>query len=157
MYNPPGHGAWDGRELEFLELKNTGTTVVNLRGLTFSSGIEFTFVTETLLKPGQFFVLGRNAAAFESLYPGRSLDGLYTGKMSNNGETLTLSVPSGQAVFSLTYDDRSPWPVTPDGHGFSLVPNENSTESNPDQGDFWRASTSENGSPGSDDPISTLH
>ncbi|MCP4455435.1 MAG: hypothetical protein GY809_28580, partial [Planctomycetes bacterium] len=151
MFNPTGFGRWDGGELEFLELKNTGTIDLNLGGLTFSSGIEFTFPAGTNLGPGEFFVLGRNTTAFESLYPGRPLHGLYTGKLNNNGETLTLSAPIGQTVLSVTYDDQAPWPVTPDGQGFSLVPKDST--SNPDHpGTLWRASTQENGSPGQDDP-----
>jgi len=152
MYNPQGFEAWDGGELEFLELKNTGTDALNLGGLTFSAGIEFTFPIGTRLGPGQFFVLGRNSTAFESLYPGHALDGVYTGKLDNDGEALTLSEPLGQTVLSVTYDDRSPWPTTPDGDGFSLVPVETSTDPDPDQGGGWRASTRENGSPGMDDP-----
>jgi len=152
MFNPIGFGAWNGEELEFLELKNTGTIDLNLGGLTFTSGIEFTFPNGTLLGPGEFFVLGRNTSAFESLYPGFSLNGLYTGKLANNGETLTLSTPFGQTILSLTYDDQSPWPMTPDGHGFSLVPKEPSIKPG-DQGSLWRASTLKNGSPGHDDPL----
>lgn len=152
MFHPTGFEAWDGADLEFLELKNTGTGELNLGGLTFSSGIEFTFPIGTRLEPEQFFVLGRNPTAYESLYPGQALDGVYTGKLDNNGETLTLSEPLGQTVLSVTYDDRAPWPTTPDGHGFSLVPEESALDPDPDQGAGWRASTWENGSPSMDDP-----
>ncbi len=152
MFNPRGFEVWEGGDLEFLELKNTGTVDLNLGGLTFSSGIEFTFPNGTRLGPGQFFVLGRNTTAFESLYPGQTLDGVYTGKLGNNGETLTLSEPLGQTVFSVTYDDRAPWPTTPDGRGFSLVPGETMIDPDLDQGGVWRASTWENGSPGMNDP-----
>src|SRR6185503_7893154 len=52
MYNPPGEGAVDGDEFEFLELKNIGAILLNLTGLSFSQGIEFSFTNGTLLAPG---------------------------------------------------------------------------------------------------------
>ena len=52
MYNPPAIGATLGNNLEFLELKNTGTNTLNLSGLTFTSGITFTFTNGTVLAPG---------------------------------------------------------------------------------------------------------
>ncbi len=85
MYHPPDIGSTNGDELELLELKNTGTNTLNLSGLTFSSGITFTFTNGTLLGPGQFFVMGRNASAFAAKYPGMALRGIYTGKLDNSG------------------------------------------------------------------------
>jgi hypothetical protein len=37
MYNPPRFGLVDGDEVEFLELKNTGATIIDLTGLWFST------------------------------------------------------------------------------------------------------------------------
>src|SRR5262249_16662268 len=39
MYHPPRFGLIDGDEVEFLELKNTGGTTIDLTGLSFSAGI----------------------------------------------------------------------------------------------------------------------
>lgn len=152
MYNPPDLDAIPGNELEFLELKNVGANTLNLSGLTFSAGITFTFPDPTLLLPGQFIVLARNAAAFAVKYPGVPVHGTYTGQLDNSGETLTLSFPLGGNVFSITYDETAPWPVTPDGHGFSLVPKQPGLTQAPDNGAKWRASALPGGSPGADDP-----
>lgn len=152
MYHPPNLDAIPGNELEFLELKNVGTNALNLSGLTFSAGVTFTFPDPTLLPPGQFIVLARNAAAFAVKYPGVPVDGAYSGQLDNSGETLTLSFPLGGNVFSITYDDQAPWPVTPDGHGFSLVPKQPGLTQAPDNGAKWRASALPGGSPGADDP-----
>jgi len=156
MYNPPSLGGIPGSDLEFLELKNTGTTVLNLSGLTFSSGINFTFRNGTLLDPGGFFVLARDTAAFEAKYPGLAVDGTYTGQLDNSGEKLTLSHPLGTPIFSVTYNDRSGWPVTPDVADFSLVQAVPGLSQAPDKGSRWRASTHPGGSPGADDPAPTL-
>jgi hypothetical protein len=155
MYHPPAFGPWDGDELEFLELKNVGATPLNLGTLVFTSGINFTFTNGTRLEPGQFFVLARNAVAFQSKYPGVAVHGLYTGKLDNAGETFRLATPLGGTVFDLTYNDRSPWPLAADGHGFSVVPRSVAGPANSDNGAHWRASAAVGGSPGADDPEPT--
>jgi hypothetical protein len=152
MYNPANSGPTNGDEFEFLELKNTGTNTLNLSGLTFSQGIAFTFTNGTLLAPGSFFVLVRNAAAFASRYPTAPINGVYSGKLDNAGETVTLSHPTGAKIFSLTWGDRAPWPVTADGFGFSIVPRVPGSSQASDKGSEWRASANPGGSPGADDP-----
>lgn len=152
MYDPPALGAISGNDLEFLELKNIGTNTLNLSGLTFSAGITFTFANNTLLAPGQFFVLTRNAGAFATKYPVVSIRGVYSGQLNNSGEAFTLSFPLGGNIFSINYDDQSPWPITPGGLGFSLVPKQSGVSQAPDNGTDWRASALPGGSPGADDP-----
>jgi hypothetical protein len=152
MYHAPDVGVTNGSEFDFLELKNTGTNTLNLSGLTFTAGLTFIFTNGTTLAPGAFCVLVRNAAAFASKYPGVLVGGVYSGNLDNGGETLTLSHPLGARVFSVTYDDEPPWPVTADGWGFSLVQKTPANSQAPDQGDKWRASAAVGGSPGADDP-----
>jgi Chitobiase/beta-hexosaminidase C-terminal domain/Lamin Tail Domain/CotH kinase protein/Bacterial TSP3 repeat len=155
MYNPPGLGATTGDEFEFLELKNAGTNVIDLSGATFD-GITFSFTNGTRLGPGQFFVLGRNRTTLGSRYPGLTVNGLYTGKLDNGGETITLLHPLGTRILSVDYKDSGKWPITPDGFGFSLVPKNPSANPNPDSPSNWRASTNPGGSPGEDDPSPTV-
>ena len=152
MYHPPDVGLVDGDEFEFLELKNTGLNTINLSGLKFTSGITFTFTNGTLLAPGQFFVLARNPAQFTNRHPGVVVNGVYSGKLDNGGETLTLSHPLGTKVFSVTYDDLAPWPVAADGFDFSLVPMNPNANPDLDNAANWRASAMQGGSPGADDP-----
>jgi hypothetical protein len=149
MYNPPSSGTTDGSELEFLELRNTGNTTLDLSGLTFTEGITFTFTNGTTLGPGQYYVLGRNIAALQAKYPGLVVQGVYSGKLSNSGETLILSHPYGDVIFSVTYGNRAPWPVTADGYGFSLVRDESTPG-------HYRASAQTGGSPGAMDPATTI-
>jgi len=156
MYHPPDMGQIDGNDLEFLELKNTGTNTLNLSGLTFTSGITFTFTNGTVLGPGQFFVLARDAVAFATKYPGVTVHGTYTGQLDNGGERLALSHALGTPIFSVTYNDRPPWPVGPDVADFSLVQTAPGVSQAPDKGNRWRASTNPGGSPGADDPAPTI-
>ncbi len=156
MYHPPNVGATNGDEFEFIELKNTGTNTLNLLGLTFSEGVNFTWTTATLLAPGQFVVLVKDAAAFVTKYPSVTIGGQYSGSLNNSGEKLTLAHTFGGNVFSVTYDDTAPWPVAPDGYGFSLVPAIPGFTQAPDDGTKWRASTLVGGSPGADDPAPAI-
>lgn len=149
MYNPPAMVTVSGDELEFVELKNTGTNMLNLSGLFFN-GINFTFTNGTLLAPEGFFVLVRNAASFAAKYPGVTVNGVFSGRLDNGGETLRLLHALGTTVFGVQYDDEAPWPVASDNHDFSLVQS-GSTQA-PDRGSNWRASTFPGGSPGADDP-----
>jgi hypothetical protein len=155
MYNPPKFGLIDGDEFEFLELKNTSATVIDLTGLSFTAGITFNFTNNTKLAPGAFFLLARNAAQFAAKYPGVTINGIYSGKLDNAGEQLRLTTALSNTVLSVTYDDVTPWPLAADGFGFSLVPSgaEPSEDSNPLH---WRASINSGGSPGADDPPSLI-
>lgn len=148
MYNPPAQGVYSGDDLEFLELKNAGNESLDLSGLTFS-GLTFTFTNGTILAPGQTFLLGRNAVALQVKYPGLIVDGIYTGKLDNAGETISLNTPTGVTVIEVTYKDSPPWPVTADGMGWSLVLEDPATGA-------YRASTQAGGSPGTDDPANTI-
>src|SRR6185503_15362106 len=109
MYHPPDVGITNSDEFEFLELKNAGTNTLNLSGLVFS-GFNFTFPNGTMLTPGQFFVLVRNPSAFALKHPGVTINGIYTGRLDNGGEPITLSHPLGATIFSVTYADVAPWP-----------------------------------------------
>lgn len=152
MYHPPPSGGWTSDDLEFLELKNSGARTLELGGLSFA-GITFAFTNGTRLEPGQFFVLARNAAAFQSRYPGALLHGVYTGHLADGGETVRLTTPLGNTVLDVTYNDRAPWPLAADGHGFSAVPRAPGAAPNSDDGAQWRASAQPGGSPGADDPL----
>ena len=71
MYHPlQGHP-------EFLELKNTGTEILNLSGVKISEGIRFTFPEGFQLAPGAFVVLAGDADTFTEQYPDLNLGGEY--------------------------------------------------------------------------------
>jgi hypothetical protein len=152
MYNPPALGLVDGDEYEFLEFKNIGTNALSLTGLRLVSGITFAFTNGTTLGPGQFFVIARNPDRFAEKYPGVEVRGSYSGRLDNSGETVRLVQGLDTTLLAVTYDDRAPWPVTSDGHGFSLVSANPNGNSAPDDPRSWRGSAGPGGSPGADDP-----
>jgi hypothetical protein len=153
MFHPPaGPGGSDGNEFEFLELKNIGSASLNLAGLSFTRGIQFTFTPTnavTALNPGEYLVLVRNLAAFQARYPAvTNIAGVFSGALDNAGERLTLEGPFGETIFDFTYSDR--WHRATDGAGFSLVP---VVEAAPiENAAAWRPSAALLGSPGATDP-----
>ncbi len=156
MYNPAADGDVDGDHFEFLELKNTGATELDLGGVGFTNGLSFTFPRGQTLAPGRFAVLVSDREAFTNRYPGVPVAGVYTGKLSNGGERVTLVHATGEPIFDVTYGDGAPWPASPDGTGFSLVPVNPAAASDPAQASSWRASSQVGGSPGADDPAGNI-
>ena len=78
----------DDTEHEFIELRNIGESALNLEGVRFTNGIDFTFGAESL-SPGEFIVVAQNASAFTARYGvGIRVAGAFTGRLNNAGETL---------------------------------------------------------------------
>jgi hypothetical protein len=153
-YHPLNQEAVESREFEFIELKNTGSSTMDLGGLEFKEGIYYTFSPETELSPHGFVVLAANKERFYDRY-GFLPDGEYSGNLNNNGEQLRLESPSGDTIFRLLYDNEIPWPLLADGTGHSLVPvvfDPAGDQNNPQN---WRNSYHIGGSPGRDDTEST--
>jgi Lamin Tail Domain len=155
MYHPPDDASNPGTEYEFLEFKNTGSSTVNMSGMTISGGASFTFPGGTNVAPNNFALVVSNQSAFNLKYPGTPVTGVYTGHLGNDGDTVTLKDIGGTTIVSCTYSDRSPWPTLPDGSGNSLVPVDPSSNPDPNNPANWRASTNLGGSPGQDDPAPT--
>ncbi len=143
-------------EFEFIELKNAGNTVLDLSGVRIEGGIQYTFPLGTRLEAGRFLLLVENPVAFTSRYPQRIPDGVYTGQLSNSGERIAVVNPAGETVVEVNYGTEVPWPTTPDGVGFSLVPRDPVRNPAPLAAASWRASTQIGGSPGTDDPASGI-
>src|SRR5262249_52768818 len=152
MYHPPGTTNIDGDEFEFIELKNVASTNLELSGLHFTNGITYTFPVGSFIAPGKFVVLVSNPAAFTNRYPAVHVDGVYTGRLSNGGENLALVHATAAPVCSAAYGTQTPWPTSPDGTGFSLVPVNPNFNPDPANPVSWRASSRIGGSPGADDP-----
>lgn len=150
MYAPP-----TAQDLaEFIELKNIGQDPIDLSGLMFTNGIDYTFTNGTLLAAGGFFVIVRDAAAFATNHPGVPYQGIYQGALDNVGERLRIKDATSNTVLDVTYQNGatdSRWYPTTYKGGYSLVLVDPA-------GDMasaatWRSSTSSGGSPGADDPV----
>ena len=149
-YHPLDEGDVSGREFEFIEFKNIGSTAINLTAAAFVNGIDYTFPAASSFAAGSFLVLASNAAAFFSRY-GFYPFGEYQGQLDNAGERLVFVQAAGDTVFSIRYNDRSPWPTTPDVLGYSLVPINTVPFLDYNDPASWTASANVHGSPGADD------
>lgn len=139
-YNP-----LDGSDYEFIELVNPGPAPFVLTGSKFSSGIDYTFGTLTLI-PGARAVIARNLSKFSSRYPGISAVGPFGKKLSDEGDTVVLLSALGDELVRLKYDSKGAWPSRANGLGSSLeVIDPNGDLNDPLN---WRSSTEYQGSPG---------
>ena len=113
------HDVSDNDAADFLELANTGPAPIDVSGWTFTAGITATLPAGSIIAPGGYYVVAPDAAVFASNH-GFSPNAIYTGKLSNGGETVTLTDTAANTIDSVTYMDADPWPGNPDGLGPSL-------------------------------------
>ena len=147
MYHPTD----DGEELEFIELYNNRAVFEDLSGCAFTTGIQYVFEPGTILEAKQYLVVARNPAALAATYGLTKVVGPYAGRLANDGERIELSDPVGQILISFRYDEESPWPVSPDGAGHSLVLAR--TGGDPEEASTWAPSTIIGGSPSEPDEV----
>ena len=91
MYDPISGNDDD----QYLELYNQGTNAVNLAGWQFTTGVTFTFPSVTLAPEG-YLVVAKNLTNLLAKYPNLNSEntvGNYSGKLSHNGELVTLCRP----------------------------------------------------------------
>ena len=126
MYHPappPAGNPNDAEQFEFIELRNIGTSALNLAGVRLAEGVEFDFTSSavTSLAAGARVIVVKNLAAFGTRYNtnGLPIAGAYSGALENRGERLVLVDGTGEEVLDFSYNN-SWYPVT-DGLGFSLV------------------------------------
>ncbi len=132
---------------DYLELMPLGEAPIDVSGWHFE-GIQFRFPADSILQPGQRYLLADDADALVRLDPTLRdrIIGSYGGSLSNRGERISLLDAGDIRIDTLEYDDRFPWPVTPDGLGSSLE--RHCLEGGFDQPDSWSASPLHQPSPG---------
>jgi hypothetical protein len=113
--------AADGSNFDYIELQNISETTLDLYGVRFSEGIDFTFPDMTL-EAGRHVVVAGNLAGFRSAY-GTNINvaGEYSGNLSNGGEDIILNLPLPLQAAILRFEYSDTWYPTTDGGGDSLV------------------------------------
>jgi hypothetical protein len=145
-----GNDTIDGKDLEFIELKNTGENAINISGLRIDSAVQYIVPEQTVLPPGKFYVIASKPETFYAFY-GIYPDGNFNGHLSNSGEKVITYDAAYNEILSFTYDDHSLWPEAADGVGYSLVPYDINATGDPNTSLYWRSSLAIGGSPYSDD------
>jgi hypothetical protein len=150
-------GFTDAEMFEFIEIKNIGTTTVDISKISFTFGVTWNagFVSDQSynLAPGDIVAIVADPAAFAYRYgSGVPIVGAFTGALSNAGEKLTLVNRSGEVISSVTYSDGGDWPGRADGNGSTLqIIDPAGDENDPDN---WRSSVEYGGTPGADGLLS---
>lgn len=157
MYHPPAPpvgSIYEAEDFEYIELRNTGPTNINLTGVRLVSGIDFDFTggAVTDLAPGGYVLVVRNLAAFTSRYGAiANIAGQYSGILNNSGENIQLDDSVGEKILDFRYNN-SWYPIT-DGPGASLViVDANADWRSWDSKAAWRPSAIDFGSPSQNDP-----
>ena len=151
-YNPGGAG----NLTQFIEVMNIGSQMIDLTNVHFTLGIQFTFAANTLLAPGARLVIARDQTAFATAYPGVPTVGVFDNgtALDTNGERLQLLDAAGGVIRDFSYNNKDPWPESPDNGGPSLVLLRPTTNPDHSLGANWRASYAIGGAPGSGDALS---
>jgi len=145
MYHPND----PSESLEYIELYNDRAVSEDLALWAFTQGIRFEFPADTLMPPKSYLVIAQDPAAVETAYDLTGVLGPFTGRLSNDGERLTLTHANGATVLSLTYRDDLPWPLAADGAGHSLT--RVKMAGDPAEARSWAPSTFMHGTPGEPD------
>ena len=159
MHHAPSH---DPRE-EFVELYNRGDAAADLAGWRFDQGVNYAFTGGTLAAGG-YLVVAADVARFAAKYPAvASVIGDWTGRLSNNRESIRVVDAAGNTVDRVEYAESGDWALrrrgpfdhghqgwewqqSADGAGPSLEL-VNAALTN-DTGQNWASSTAPNGTPG---------
>lgn len=170
------HPENDEFQLEYVELYNQLAVDVDLSNWRIDGDIDFDFPEGTVLGAGQYLVVAKNPGALENATGFNDALGPYTRDLSNSGDPVRLynnnlsfrsnaggvdfagvatSELEGRRVMDeLYYKDTYPWPLGPDGSGFSLAKQDPFLGT--EHPESWRASTQINGTPGSVNTFTSL-
>jgi hypothetical protein len=106
----------DKKPLEFVELFNAGAQPVPLAGWRLD---KFAFPAGATLPAGGYLVVAPEPDAVARAFGVQPL-GPFPGRLSNEGEKLTLRDARGRVIDAVTYGVGFPWPTATAGGGASL-------------------------------------
>ncbi len=137
-YNPS-----NGTDYEFVKLYNRSDSPVTLMTEVTTEitpgnflnetlpwrveGIGFEFPANTTIPADTYIIMAKNPTMYSSAP--FTVYGPYEGKLDNGGEQIELQIPGDQEygqnrywipIEKIDYDDKAPWPTTPDGNRDSL-------------------------------------
>lgn len=135
MFHPAGDP-----DAEFLELQNTGTEPLELDGLRFVDGVDFTF-PPMVLEPGEFVYVVKDAGAFG--HPELIVAGEYSGDLDDAGEHLRLELGFGAGIVDVSYSSGGAIGIGGGGNSLELASDGGL------KGGRWAASAMVGGTPGS--------
>jgi hypothetical protein len=119
-YHPEDWWAFDGDQLEFIEITNNGDEDVDLTGIYFRElGVTYSFPDGVTLAAHEPLLLCSDSMAFVECYD-RIPFGQYDRKLSNKSEKIVIADAWGNVIDEVCYSDSDPWPTEADGEGAFL-------------------------------------
>ena len=109
------------RSSEYVELCNTQPFPEDISQWRLAGALDFRFPSRTVLQPGEFVVVARAPADVRSVYGITNVLGGYANSLQNNSGSVNLLNRQGAVLLEVGYSDESPWPISADGAGHSLV------------------------------------
>jgi len=104
---------------EFVELHNVTKQPIDLSGWSLTSGVDCVLPPGTWIGAGGCVVIAQDAEKFEARF-GFAPDGVFTSRLSNDGETVRLRNPAREIIDEVTYKLGFPWPTVGDLPGNSI-------------------------------------
>ena len=109
---------------DWVEFYNTTNSRLDISKWVFIDGsFEQTYIfQDNLIIPSRkYHVVSRDLSLFTDLFPAvTNVTGSMNNGLSGSGESLFLYNNDGFLIDSLTFTDKSPWPIQADGNGSSL-------------------------------------
>lgn len=106
---------------EFVELRNTTGSPIDLSGWTLSNAISYTFPTGTTIAANGYIVIAKDKTRLAAVTAyGLTVSGIqgpYSGQLSNKGDTISLKNSSGNLIDSVSYSSSFPWAMTANALG----------------------------------------
>jgi hypothetical protein len=120
-YNPQETETFpESDDLEFIEIRNTGSTIVALTGVyLIKLGVSYQFPQNSTIAAGESLYLVGDATTFQNKYGIIPFD-TFARDLSNKSQNLVLSDAFGNLIDEVEYSDTAPWPEAADGDGFYL-------------------------------------
>lgn len=103
---------------EYIELYNNGDSAVDLSGWQLAGAVAFT-IPYAVLEPGQYLIIAQDPDTALQLWNVRAI-GPYSGKLSAEGETITIYDLNATIVDEVAYQLGFPWPTVGDWPGNSI-------------------------------------
>lgn len=101
MYDPISGNDDD----QYLELYNAGTNTISLANWQLNGGVSFTFGSASFLAPDGYLVVARNQTNLWARYANlnnTNTVGNFSGRLSHNGERVTLTMPQALVTTSVS-------------------------------------------------------
>jgi len=120
-YNPQETVTFsESSDLEFIEIQNTGSTLVDLTGIyLIKLGVSYQFSQNDTIEAGESIVLAGDSTTFQDKYGVAPFD-TFNRDLSNKSQNLVLADAFGNIIDQVEYFDSAPWPEEADGEGFYL-------------------------------------